>query len=174
MSFQIEGYTLDELIELGNEVQRVGNISVSGPAVNVGKTFIALGLFEQLASQLKSILSVNQKLITEGELIESDDDERVDDDDRSRYLSYFLRGKRGTRLALIPELNFFDIEECLPIDPEGEHLYLIRWDHKNGDDFGHVMCVFEKNSFWTYVNESVVGEEFKRSPNIRARWAVIF
>lgn len=171
--FQIKGYNLDQLADLGDEVQQIGNISVSGSAVHVGKVYIALGLFGHLVKHLSA--GETEQRGQEGELTE---ERQVGKIPTTSVLNYTetVNGKKAAQTVRLPKLTFFDFATCVPDDEDGEYLYLIRWQYNaddEDDEDGQLLCVFERGRFCRYEDDHVVGETFGLEQGMTAKWAVI-
>lgn len=167
-----KGYTIEQLIDLGDEVQQIGDISVSGSAVKVGKVYIALGLFGYLVKRLSSALIEHQQFTGNAELIENDDPAKIG----SSFLNYSIstEGKKPVvREVKLPTLTFLDVATCLPDDGDSDYLYMVRWDHVDADASGRMLCTFQRGSFWRYESDDVIGERFVLEPGMVAEWAVI-
>lgn len=142
MAFTIEDYTVEELIKLGEQVQVVGRVSISGDAKAVGQTFMALGMFAQLACELKGLTSDNACA-----------DDGVEDSGEKPAIIYEVR-ENGfnvlNRSAPLPDLTFLRCSVGLPCEEpynKVERRYLVRFK-PNNDDYQYRLAYFGKGQFW--------------------------
>lgn len=154
MAFTIEGYTINELIKLGKKVKIVGHLSVSGDAKDVGNTFIALGMFAQMAEELRRRIS--------------------DEEEQSECVqANWPNNDQGQRVLSLPKLQFVDAKEWLPRDPQIggiERKYLVRWKDESGAS-GEALCVFKKGAFWSCGQGLTAKLDVLNNDRIQVEWS---